>query len=391
MRPALRILSVLTLGSLLLSGAVVPRDEARHAWLGGGSIRLTNVSPGMLFTADGVGVVVPPPGFQVGAEAILRNGTTVTFSVETTNDGSVYLHRERTLQPVVMYQVDGGTDDAVPKGALPGQADDKGPPLPKKDDVPETIRKTVETVLERVGVQPRPQPPERRRSPSRKRSSSQTASEKQTRLPESETVDGIGIRSVLGACVDGAYQLAGPKSAEPFSWHFSSRNLPTNLSITGVEAALQRSVNRMVAGHNDCGLPDGISATANYAGRTTSVPNVSTSAACQSSDHKTELGFISLPTGMVGMACWWSSSGQIIEGDVAFNRGTKWYLRRPRPCQSRWSLEAAAAHELGHLFGLNHVSELPHGALTMAPKIMACQGAEITLGLGDVLGLQALY
>jgi hypothetical protein len=48
----------------------------------------------------------------------------------------------------------------------------------------------------------------------------------------------------------------------------------------------------------------------------------------------------------------------------------------------------AAAHELGHVFGLNHVSELEHGALTMAPKIMSCQSSEVTLGLGDVKGLK---
>src|SRR5688572_6587066 len=136
------------------------------------------------------------------------------------------------------------------------------------------------------------------------------------------------------------------------------------------------------------GLADGISATASYAGRTTSVPNISTLAACQSSDHKTELGFVSLPAGMVGMACWWSSSGEISEGDIVFNKSTKWYLTKPSTCLTQWSLEAAAAHELGHVFGLNHVPELQHGVLTMAPKILSCQSSEITLGLGDVRGLE---
>ena len=36
-------------------------------------------------------------------------------------------------------------------------------------------------------------------------------------------------------------------------------------------------------------------------------------------------------------------------------------------------------------------AELEHGALTMAPKIMSCQSAEVTLGLGDLRGLEALY
>jgi hypothetical protein len=202
---------------------------------------------------------------------------------------------------------------------------------------------------------------------------------------------GIGIRGVLGACVDGAYQLAGPKWAKPFTWYLYSRNLPTNLSLTSVESALKRSVTRMAGGHNSCALPDQISATTTYAGRSTTLPDISTSAACGSPDGKTELGFTSLPTGMVGMACWWSRSGEITDGDVAFNKSIKWYVSKPSVCVGQWMLEAAAAHELGHVFGLNHVSELEHGALTMAPKIMSCQSAEVTLGLGDLRGLEALY
>jgi predicted Zn-dependent protease len=91
------------------------------------------------------------------------------------------------------------------------------------------------------------------------------------------------------------------------------------------------------------------------------------------------------------MACWWSLSGGIIEADIMFNKNIKWYLSKPSSCSSKWSLHAAASHEIGHAFGLNHVSESTHGSLTMSPRINACQSSEVTLGLGDLKGLESLY
>jgi hypothetical protein len=49
-------------------------------------------------------------------------------------------------------------------------------------------------------------------------------------------------------------------------------------------------------------------------------------------------------------------------------------------------------HEVGHIFGLGHVGERQHGDLTMSTVSNgACSTEELTLGLGDVLGLEELY
>ncbi len=192
-------------------------------------------------------------------------------------------------------------------------------------------------------------------------------------------------------CADPTYSVAGAKWNKTYSWVFNAASTPSTLSRTSTASALKTSVSRIAAGYNNCGQADAIGATHSYAGRTTSLPDISTSAACLSLDGKSEIGFSSLPTGMVGMTCWWSLGGEIIEGDIMFNKNIKWYLKKPSSCSSKWSLQAAAAHEIGHLYGLNHVSEADHGSLTMSPKIMACQNSEVTLGLGDLKGLESLY
>ena len=68
-----------------------------------------------------------------------------------------------------------------------------------------------------------------------------------------------------------------------------------------------------------------------------------------------------------------------------------WIVNIGGDCRSKYSVEAAATHEFGHAFGLGHVSESLHPALTMSPVIAACQSSETTLGLGDVRGLEAKY
>jgi hypothetical protein len=60
-------------------------------------------------------------------------------------------------------------------------------------------------------------------------------------------------------------------------------------------------------------------------------------------------------------------------------------------CISKYSVEAVVTHEAGHVFGLGHVDEAAHGALTMSPVMLTCQSSEKTLGLGDVRGLEAVY
>jgi hypothetical protein len=203
---------------------------------------------------------------------------------------------------------------------------------------------------------------------------------------------GEGQSEIQGACTDGAYIRSGHRWGHRYSWRFQRGSRPGGLSATGVANALRRAAYNITNGDNNCGLPDFINATHWYRGSTSRSPNISSGARCLGRDRVNIVGFGYLPRGVLGMTCWWTYNGRVIEADIKLNKAYYgWYVNRPSGCRSRWSIEGVATHEFGHVFGLGHVSEGQHGSLTMSTIIMACQGSETTLGLGDVLGLRALY
>jgi hypothetical protein len=197
---------------------------------------------------------------------------------------------------------------------------------------------------------------------------------------------------IQSACSDGAYTLNGHRWSGRLDWYFQVSSRPKGFNALGTASALRQAASNIAAGRNNCGLPDLISATHSYRGTTSRAPTISWGASCRGRDGRNVFGFGTLPSGYLGMTCWWTYNGRIVETDIKLNKVYyKWYINRPSGCYRKWSIEGAATHEFGHAFGLGHVSEGQHGALTMSPIIRACQSAETTLGLGDVVGLRALY
>jgi hypothetical protein len=124
---------------------------------------------------------------------------------------------------------------------------------------------------------------------------------------------------------------------------------------------------------------------ADDAGQTTRRP------ACSSYDGYNVVGFKSLSGNTLAVTCYWTMSGRIVEADIQINNNEAWALSTVG-CLRKSLLEATMTHEVGHAFGLGHVSELTHGRLTMSPLLDGlCNNNESTLGLGDVRGLEALY
>ena len=187
-------------------------------------------------------------------------------------------------------------------------------------------------------------------------------------------------------CSDGAYRVLGGKWKSTLRWSFRRASSPAGLTKSGVLAVLKRSFGNITNARNDCGRPDRVSASASYLGATSRKPG------CRSPDGRNVVGFKSLPAGVLGRTCWWTMGGRIIEADIQLNADERWATSRSTCRFPQTMLEAVMTHEVGHAYGMGHVSEAKHGRLTMSTYLDGpCNNQEATLGKGDVLGLEALY
>jgi hypothetical protein len=186
-------------------------------------------------------------------------------------------------------------------------------------------------------------------------------------------------------CADGAYRHLGPRWETTLKWYFAAASTPSGLSRSGVRDVIKRAFANVTGARNDCGLADNVSATAAYKGTT------SRRAKCNARDGYNVVGFRSLSADTLAYACYWYVGGRMVEADIQINNNVTWALAMPG-CVNKQVLEATMTHEVGHVFGLDHVAETTHGRLTMSPYLNGlCNNEESSLGLGDVLGLEALY
>ncbi|MDP2341050.1 MAG: matrixin family metalloprotease [Deltaproteobacteria bacterium] len=208
-----------------------------------------------------------------------------------------------------------------------------------------------------------------------------------------------GVSSSAGVgsptpCSDRASSLMGHHWEQRFDWWFRAGSTPGEVSVANAELALRRATTNITRTKNSCGLEDQVTATQLFQGRTTTATQIRTSGGCNAGDGKNVVDFGDLPAGVLGVACVWSfSDGRAAESDVRLNKADfSWTTATGSGCGNRYDIESVMTHERGHTFGLGHVDESSHGRLTMSTQINgACQGAERTLGRGDVDALRALY
>jgi hypothetical protein len=200
-------------------------------------------------------------------------------------------------------------------------------------------------------------------------------------------------RAAPSACNDSAYSLLGGKWKQSLGWRYQSSSTPGYLNAADTENVIKRSFDNITGARNDCGLPDTVSATSQYLGTTSSMPNVTKRGRCSPRDSMNVVGFGKLPAGILAITCIrWGNKNNIIEADVRVNTRYDWVLT-VEACRF-WQelLEPTMTHEIGHMFGLGHVGERKHGRLTMSTTSDGpCSNAESTLGRGDVRGLRRLY
>ena len=197
--------------------------------------------------------------------------------------------------------------------------------------------------------------------------------------------------SSQGACGDDAYKLSGFHWDQPYEWFFNEGSVPDEYHGGEVLEVLTRSATNVTTGSNDCGLPDRIDASADYAGTTPSQP-------CEAdeADGINSVGFGVLPEDeqddTLAYVCTYGGRNEVVEADIVINSAIPWALSQEHCIGWEELLEATMTHEFGHVFGLGHVSEREHGDLTMSPTSNGpCDAGEISLGLGDILGLEELY
>jgi hypothetical protein len=177
-----------------------------------------------------------------------------------------------------------------------------------------------------------------------------------------------------------------------FPWFFQQSSTPLSYNSNDVLSVIKTAFDNITEARNDCGLPDRVSATAFYIDSALGTP-------CgEFGDGYNLIGFDEMPDdvaeGTIAFTCPYQgpSGTDVVEVDIVINPDIAWALSQEDCEGEEEMLEATVTHEIGHVFGLAHVSERRHGDLTMSTSSNGpCHNEESSLGLGDVLGLEDLY
>jgi hypothetical protein len=208
--------------------------------------------------------------------------------------------------------------------------------------------------------------------------------------PAGGTNPSATIQAAPNACLDRAHHLTTSFWRTTVNWSFRAASRPANLTQGQAATALEAGASHITHAFNDCGRADKVSATSLYKGVTSLRPNIGNSN-CQTPDGRNVVGFGDLLGSQLAVTCWWFRGSTTIEADMKVNKHDFRWTTRTAGCANQYLLQAVATHEFGHVFGLAHVSEATHPELTMSTAIVACDNSPSTLGLGDMLGLEARY
>jgi hypothetical protein len=197
------------------------------------------------------------------------------------------------------------------------------------------------------------------------------------------TGESAGGASVDGLeeCDDPAFTPTGVKWSEgtmPILWRLDRRSTPEELKFHKTKLTIRSAHRVWPQAQTSCNSPDKITFAYNYLGHTSKNPKY---------DHVNLVDFGGLGGGALAVNYTWYSGKDIVEVDLRLNKED--YSWTNVDGVHMYQVKNVVAHELGHQFGLDDLSD-PHGGLTMYARIGKGEMGNATLGEGDLRGAQTL-
>jgi hypothetical protein len=190
---------------------------------------------------------------------------------------------------------------------------------------------------------------------------------------------------------------AGIAPRDPWRWSFNVAGGLKGLSAHQILRSVKAGAKIVTASTNDCGLADKVTAKTSYLGTSR------LKASMCNGDRRDRKNVVAVaPRGggsTLAMTCYsmikqyGEKKWHITESDMEVYANWQWTTDGDAPgCHDAQDLVGVLAHEVGHVFGLDHAQKGRARNLTMFPIAPpACNNSARSLGLGDVLGLRQLY
>jgi hypothetical protein len=184
---------------------------------------------------------------------------------------------------------------------------------------------------------------------------------------------------------------------DPWRWSFNVAGGLKGLSGRQVLRSVKAGAAIITTSKNDCGLADKVSAKTRYLGHTRAKASMCNG---DRSDRRNVVAVAPRGAGStLAQTCYRliQSGGRgkwrITESDMEIYANWRWTTDGDAvDCHDQQDLVGVVAHEVGHVFALDHAERSRAGNLTMFPIAPPdCNASEASLGLGDVLALRKLY